>query len=212
MKHATLSLAALSLLATSACAVDAGLDADPGADVQALGEAACGTVSGFPYAGSSVNGRSQLVGAMPFCSTAVTAATSPNTSYTNAGCPSQFVSEVRGVTGRALDAHAAWAGAALSTQSVCESSVMGVALHARTSTGAWVKVGQTHLVGRWYPASTGGFSLPARCEMQTAAGEPRLPSLPTGHGYNAVRVTGYGITLFLPQRVTLGVRYGTGPC
>jgi len=205
---ATIALASLASL--TGCAVD--VDADPGADVQALGEAACGTVSGYPFAGSLTNGRSQLVGAMPFCSTATTASTSPNASYTNAGCTNQYVSEVRGVTGRALTARASWVSPALSSEGICGVSALGLALYGRRANGTWAKVGQTHLVGRWVPASTSGFIIPAHCEMVRPAGEAALPSLPTGHAYNAVRTVGYAISLFVPQRVTLGVTYGTGPC
>jgi hypothetical protein len=200
------------LASLAGCAADPDLD-EPGASVEALGEAACGTVSGYPFAGALANGRSQLVGAMPHCSVATTASTSPSASYSNAGCTNQYVSEVRGVTGRALTAHAAWAGPALNAEGICGVSAMGFALYGRRANGTWTKVGQTHLVGRWIPASTGGgFQLPARCEFVRPTGEPATPSLPTGHAYNAVRTVGYAISLFVPQRVRLGVSYGTGPC
>ncbi|MFO0603134.1 MAG: hypothetical protein U0324_08165 [Polyangiales bacterium] len=210
MKFNSLVACVASLALSAGCAAEA--DLDSGESVEALGEAACGTVSGYPYAGASANGATQLIGANPFCSTAVTAATSPNASYTNAGCTNQFVSEVRGTSGRALTASVSWAGPALTTQGACESSVMGVALYGRNLLGGWSKVGQTHLAGRWIPASTGGFQIPAHCEFVRPTGEPALPSLATGHLYNAVRAVGYGLTLFVPQRVRLGVSYGTGPC
>lgn len=89
-------------------------------------------------------------------------------------------------------------------------SALGLALYGRRAKGTWTRVGQTHLVGRWVPASTGGFIIPAHCELVRPAGEPALPSLPTGHAYNAGRTVGYAISLFVPQRVRLGVTYGTG--
>lgn len=202
----------LSMACLMGCAPVGDVD-DDGEQAQALGEAACGTVGGYAYSGAAANGRSQVMGANPFCSYASTVATSPSGTYTNAGCTNQFVSEVRGTLGRALSAHASWAGPALNTQSLCEVSVIGVAMYGRTLGGAWSKVGQTHLVGRWHPASTGGgFQVPASCEMAPASGEPALPRLSTGHAFTAVRTVGYGLMLFVPQRVTLGVNFGSGPC
>lgn len=203
-------------LVLTACATLTGCAVDPDAalesDVQLLGEAACATVSRFPFNGLAVNGRSQTAPAIPACGLTTVTATSPNASYSNSGCLNQFISEVRGINGQPLSAVVRWPGNTLTSSGACGSAAMGVALYGRLANGSWVKVGQTRLVGQWVPASSGLINTPAYCNFVPGAGEGPLPSLAAGHPYNAVRAVGYAIGFLIPQPVTLGVTFGTGPC
>jgi hypothetical protein len=168
----------------------------------------CKTAGGYTYNspnGCNDNGCSKLIGSNPSCGYASTTSTSPNSSYTNAGnCSYAYISEVTGTTGRALTFTVGWNGGALNSSN-CSWAVLGLAGFGRKTDGTWDYLGQATLQGHWY---SGLFSY---CGFVVTSGS--MPSLSSGHSYNAVRASVAASAGFLsPVSVTGGVSYGPGPC
>lgn len=185
-------------------------------DPQFSGEQACATTN----ISNPDNGATVWMSPPPACSYDTDGATSPNTSYGPTGCPHQFVTEVRGTSGRPLSFYSAWRGISLN-ETYCELSSMGLSAYGgRWQVGyiggtmifslQWTKIGTTRQYGEW---SSGGWF--PQCSWQYDTGYGPLPTLSSGHNYSRVRTAAQGFVFALfpfKQRVEAGVSHGSGPC
>lgn len=171
---------------------------------QELGEAGCGTMSlgSAPTQGAVI---SQPSWHCAFSNTA----TSPDASYNTSECPSQFVTEVQAVSGRAFNFTVNTSGSIDST--TCNKLYMTLGAYGHKSTG-WSLLGTVVLRGTWY--SSDFFSY---CQFVQDSGY--IPYVNGSEGYDRVRAAGSAYTIEVlkgePYKsyrpVTTGI-YGGSPC
>ncbi len=207
MKVAALPLALIALVA--GCTGSSTLEPEqPEAlrtTAQKLGEAGCGTMSlaGAPSQGTIISQPSW------FCSFSNTG-TSPDASYGTSDCPSQFVTEIQNVAGRAFSFTVNTPGP-ISDSTTCNKLYMTLGAYGHRTSG-WSLLGTITLHGTWY--SSGGFSF---CQIVQDSGS--IPSITGSEGYDMVRAAGSAYTIEVLKgepyksylQVTTGI-FGGGPC
>jgi len=157
---------------------------------EALGEAGCGTVGGYPYVGGNLgdnNGITQPAPSFPFCSFAFSSAASPTTTYGSASCPKQYILELTNTVDREMSLWPQWGGQPLNTQAACSAAKMAFGMYKRHGgTGNWTLHGTTKLHGVWM----GSF-----CQFEHDAGYSSLV-LSTRSGSPDSAVTGIRVAAF----------------
>jgi hypothetical protein len=172
---------------------------------QGLGELGCATMSvgGTPTQGAVISQPSW------FCAFSNTA-TSPDASYGTSECPSQFVTEVRNVAGRAFNFTVSTPGP-ISDSTTCNKLRLTLGAYGRRASG-WSSLGTVVLRGSWY--SSGGFSY---CQFVQESGG--ISPVTGSEGFDVVRAAGSAYTLESLKgepynsyrQVTVGI-YGGRPC
>ena len=171
---------------------------------QELGEAGCGTMSlgSAPAQGAVI---SQPGWHCAFSNTA----TSPDATYNTSECPSQFVTEVQAVSGRAFNFTVNTSGSIDPT--TCNKLYMTLGAYGHKSTG-WSLLGTVVLRGTWYSSDFISY-----CGFVQDSGY--IPSVNGSEGYDRVRAAGSAYTIEVlkgePYKsyrpVSVGI-YGGSPC
>jgi hypothetical protein len=225
MKRLLAMLTGVSLVLVAACSgvedadgvdegvVDEGstedLDEELGQAEQATwGQSGCISAT-FTDVSPYTHGRSEPMGPDPWCSTTFQAYTSPGTTYTNTNCTGDYIVEITGATGRTFDFGINYKGTMLETP--CELGFYRTELTVwkQAPSSLWIQQGKVK-----YQSS--GWSAFGGCFFSIVDGADIAPIV--NSTYDKVRLSGraWFPDLFTgvpqPQRVEMGVQYGTGPC
>jgi hypothetical protein len=172
---------------------------------QELGESGCATanLAGTPTHGAIISQPTW------WCSFSNTS-TSPDAAYGTSECPSQYVTEIQNVAGRAFSFTVSTPGP-ISDETTCNKLYLTLGAYGRKTTG-WSLLGTVTMRGAWY--NSGGFSY---CQIVHDSGS--IPQITGSEGYDTVRAAGsaYTIEVFKGEpyksyrQVTPGI-YGGRPC
>lgn len=173
----------------------------PVSDPAAIGEMACATAS----IADPIDGASVAMGPS-FCG-ASDGSISPNGAYDPPGCPGQYITEVTGTFGRALQFYWDWHGGNLPGIAECGTAHADISAYGAFLTWPWgiqwVKLGTSSVHGVWSPWG---------CFWGYDSGSSPLPAL-GNNPYIKVRVavTAHG-SVPGNVRVEGGVMHDVGPC